>query len=1493
MHKEMREMQADGTDSQDGGCSLAQGRSRRQKQDKKGRLSAFEKLRQAKEKGIKNKYEIEEEKNVYDIVEENEYSELVKQRQDDDWIVDDDGAGYVEDGREIFDDDMDVDAPVSSRRQKEEKKKNRNIVRPGTKPKQDIKSMFAAVAVTSKKKSEADVSLANDDILDGLMGELNKKPAKLSSGKLDQSSTKLSKKVAYNPFKVDTRTPPQKVETAGTAGPVKRNLSYEKMPVAKKPSVSVSEASSQAIKVEPDEVQESCGSGGDFQGNVIKVDTVEDDQAELDLSDIDFDDVQDCPKEEIKIEPAVHQLENKPKATRHLISEDTLTVGWDHAGSTGQSEAPVDIQVDTSKLPLTSNATGEHVLKFYWLDAFEDPYHQPGTVYLFGKVYVESVKAYVSCCVTVKNIERRIFVLPRVKRVNLKTSQELEEDVTLPLVYEEFQRIAEKHKIDEFRSMKVKKNYAFDKFDVPVEADYLEVRYSADRPVLPLDLKGETFSHVFGTNTSSLEHLLINRKMKGPAWLELKSPQVPAAETSWCKLEAVIARPDYISVSADNQPPPPLVVMTLNLQTLPNPKTRQNEIVAAACLVHSDFRMDKPAPKQQFQQHFCVITKPSDCIFPFDFRDQVMKQSGRMKVEITPGERGLIGFLLAKIHKLDPDLLVGHDIYGFDLDLLLHRISANKVPHWSKISRLKRTFMPKISQSHGRATFAEKSAVCGRMMCDVQISARELIRCRSYDLSELVKQVLKQDRTDIDYDEIREMFSSSRQLLHLVERTLVDSKYILNIMYELNVIPLALQITNICGNVMSRTLMGGRSERNEWLLLHAFNEKQYICPDKDFKKKVMPAGDDDDEVDQPGSKKTAQGKRKPAYAGGLVLEPKKGFYDTYILLLDFNSLYPSIIQEYNICFTTISRSGTVTEAVDDDEANLILPDPDLEPGVLPTEIRKLVDSRKLVKTLMKNSDVTPEQMMQYDIRQKALKLTANSMYGCLGFTFSRFYAKPLAALVTGKGREILMKTKDLVQKMNLDVIYGDTDSIMINSNSKDLELVYKLGNKVKSEVNKLYRLLEIDIDGVFKSMLLLKKKKYAALSISRLPDGTVTTNQELKGLDIVRRDWCDLAKEAGKFVIDQILSGESREAVVENIHAKLQKVGDEVRQGELPLQLFYITKQLTKNPEDYPDKKSLAHVQVAMRFNSKGGKKLKAGDTVPYIICEDGSTMSATQRAYHPDELAKQDNLKVDTRYYLAHQIHPVVARLCDPIEGTDSARIAECLGLDPSGYRHTVRQEDTAEEDLVTMQLTLEERFRDCDRFTFSCPSPSCGRQIVLDSVFTGSDSNISPALLACPNTECRTPLWKLKAKLKNLLQMRIHQHVNKYYQGWLVCEDTGCAARTNKIPLIMQRGHPVCPTCDKGYLHPEYTDSALYTQLCFYEYMFDVPKASTYLNDVEKAVTRKMNSDILQTYRELKHVVTHWLDKSAYSNVDLGKLFLGLGFSSSQTRVKTEREH
>lgn len=103
-----------------------------------------------------------------------------------------------------------------------------------------------------------------------------------------------------------------------------------------------------------------------------------------------------------------------------------------------------------------------------------------------------------------------------------------------------------------------------------------------------------------------------------------------------------------------------------------------------------------------------------------------------------------------------------------------------------------------------------------------------------------------------------------------------------------------------------------------------------------------------------------------------MLDPKVGLYDKLILVMDFNSLYPSIIQEFNICFTTVLSSSDNSE-----------------PGILPIEIRKLVESRRQVKQMMEAPDLASDLKMRYNIRQMALKLTANSMYGCLGFSNSR------------------------------------------------------------------------------------------------------------------------------------------------------------------------------------------------------------------------------------------------------------------------------------------------------------------------------------------------------------------------------------------------------------------------------------------------------------------------------------------------------------------------
>jgi DNA polymerase alpha subunit A len=1274
----------------------------------------------------------------------------------------------------------------------------------------------------------------------------------------------------------------------------------------------------------------------------------------------------------------------------------------------------------------------DKTLPFYFLDAQED-IGSPGTVFLFGKVptrrdpqtnVLDPSLGTVSSCAVVNNMQRCVFVVPRLEftpqsldesnelktleeKANAKDASKADKvallkwlQVKTKPVKDELKKIMSERGVDQYTMKPVYRKYCFERNDIPSGGQYvIKLKYSYLNSALPSDIKGETFCGALGTQTNALEHLLVKSKIMGPSWLALHNAEIVPQATlkdkeamkSWCKLEVnlqnghksvrnpTVEAIEALGLGGQQRDPPTVIVAALKLQTVVNHKTNANEICSASVVYLQDVRVDvgtdcrakvtdMPCEWEKKARHFSLVRKLSGGNWPSGWEqhvanenktNNVAKRTKSIVLSAQADERGLLSILLARLSQIDADVICGHNVAGFDVDVLLNRLRENKVAHWSRIGRLKRTRFPNLSGGNqgsfgGGASIGALSCMSGRLLADTYLSARDLLKEVSYTLTNLMKTQFDENRAEIPHQDVPLQFNSTQTLWQLTKNSQTDAFYSLWLMLHLQVLPLTRQLSNIAGNTWSKTLGHTRAQRVEFLFLHEFHKRKYMVPDRlsaKEKRRVQAAeaknGNGDKDVDD---------KKGPQYSGGLVLEPKKGLYDKYVLMLDFNSLYPSIIQEYDICFTTVKRGKDMAGLAPE------LPPPVLgKPGgenaaVLPQVICKLVQHRRAVKELLKKetNDVIKAQL---DIRQLALKLTANSMYGCLGFSASRFYAKPLAELITGQGREILQSTVDLAQNLSYDVIYGDTDSIMINTNKDNLAEVHKVGQEVKREVNKRYKLLEIEMDGCYRSMLLLKKKKYAAVVVEpSMHEGkTIYVERvEKKGLDTVRRDWCKLAKDVGDTCLDEIFKKRAVEDTVEKIHDALREARTKMVNNQVNLESYIVTKQLTKSPRDYPDANSQPHVKVALRRIEQGKQDgVNAGETVPYIICcevkpEDEKDMTndaianghassksggkgLAERAFHPEELQENPNLRVDLHYYLTQQLHPVISRLCAPIEGTDAARLADCLGLDASKF--AARNVGADDDDMnanryAACSLDDDAMYEKCEplklfasdgktEFTFpgvrdillgkiSCADalkPPSARGVVsatedkenatTTSVKTPQPKTPGSGTAATTPDAATTQKSKTDASATTTIQplsaaaftnqvtLQVRKTIQKYYAQKLRSDDELYPCETRDITLKavgdVEVGTKPLNTICSGVMKKSFEERELYTQLVHFKRLLSRKDALGRIKDqtirgtCEKNITKEMRTALDLAKDEVEEV----LNLSAYRWVNLSTLF------------------
>jgi DNA polymerase alpha subunit A len=309
----------------------------------------------------------------------------------------------------------------------------------------------------------------------------------------------------------------------------------------------------------------------------------------------------------------------------------------------------------------------------------------------------------------------------------------------------------------------------------------------------------------------------------------------------------------------------------------------------------------------------------------------------------------------------------------------------------------------------------------------------------------------------------------------------------------------------------------------------------------------------------------------------------------------------------------------------------------------------------------------------------------------------------------------------------------------------------------------------------------------------------------------------------------------------------------------------------------------MPQVQVALREISRG-KNVRVNDVMSYIVTmgdEQTKGLPAPKRSYTPQDVQKADSgLVPDVEYYLYKQIFPPIERLCAPIPGTDSVRLAECLGLDVRKYQintSTGTSQQNTEIFPLESQIPDSIRFQDAARLNLRCRA--CKDVTVFEGLCDTTES-CTPDGILCSKVECKQVFSRLSVVMQ--LESQIRAQTSAYYEGWLVCDDPSCGNRTRQMSVY---GHRCLGANGRaegclGRMSYEYSEKKLYNQLLYFAALFDTEKAKTKAKTEKEYAQKKDRIVVLAetnktAFEDIKAVVDGYLRKCGHQWVEMDSLF------------------
>lgn len=608
----------------------------------------------------------------------------------------------------------------------------------------------------------------------------------------------------------------------------------------------------------------------------------------------------------------------------------------------------------------------------------------------------------------------------------------------------------------------------------------------------------------------------------------------------------------------------------------------------------------------------------------------------------------------------DPDMYTGYNIDNFDWHYLMERAKILKVDALQHLGRKKNSISKTVSSTFTSAAFGTRESRCaaidGRTQFDMFSAIQRSAKLRSFTLNNVAAHFLGEKKEDVHHSIITVLWNGTDDdRRRLASYCIQDAVLPLRLMNKLMCLVNNIEMARVTGVPFNYLTERGQTIKVISKLLRFCITEDLIIPDQKSTsnaKKVLP-------------------KDGVCFKGATVLNPKRGYYDFPIATLDFASLYPSIMLAHNLCHSTLINKAialtmkpedyTITPKektpsqkdmhgneignLDIDGTENYFVKTHVRKGILPRILDDLLAARKRAKIDLAN-EKDPFRKAVFDGRQLALKLTSNSVYGFTGAARQgQLPCLEISAAVTAFGREMIFHTERLVlttyckangYEFDSEVIYGDTDSVMIKFGTNNLAESMRLGLEASKMISATFiKPIQLEFEKCYFPYLLISKKRYAGVFWTK-PDKY--DKVDAKGIETVRRDNTLMVCESLKTILNFILLERNPKAAIAYAKYTIQSL----LQGKIDLSKLIISKSISK--PNYKAKQ--VHVELANRMRQRDPANAPSiGDRVPYVMIKGDDKRPAYERGEDP-LIAMKERLCIDYNHYIEHQLKKPYGRI-------------------------------------------------------------------------------------------------------------------------------------------------------------------------------------------------------------------------------------------------------